>query len=441
MSVDNVFRELYFNSTPGFGRKADVEICQNGLGVNRAYLKICLFELRRTHTFGKNMLHCEYKDDFIYHLIKMIEIEIDGTTMFQNNSFALRLADIASESDAAVKHFGKIHYENNGPVVYYPLNLSQIFQESVSYGSNSKLPLNYKGIRLCDALKTSFKMYVTFGEIKDLFDFELKKSDYGVIPLPTDFTFAPSDWKIEHASLFCNYDLDPMSNLSVPIPQSVYPIRQTVSHWITQKEEFEAAFTIIKCKLLPPTEFAHITKLNAITDIVFRVYFSNTDSINPKRESRSIWVSKYKFQLNGHDIANEDTVSLANLEYQLKGRVISSENEFIRPVTIGMEPDPDPYVRINIFDTVNPILDSSNNVFGYCPHIKNFDMEKDVLQLNLWLSYFRKIDPKEKYTVECCFKVNYELTYDLDGTCRFPCLIKPETYVSTPNIPFEDIAF
>ena len=164
---DILFCEQYFHGISGFGKKSLCEISRHGDIAEEFYLKIVLPDLPKCITWKK--------ENFIYKLINQIEIEIGGYNIVTYSSTKLKNIDKLNGSMEKIKLLSKL--KNN--VVYYPINLKDIFNEKYNCTDDicsicqydKKFSLKNHGIDLSHLYYQQVRFYVRFGNILDMVDY------------------------------------------------------------------------------------------------------------------------------------------------------------------------------------------------------------------------------------------------------------------------------
>lgn len=377
--------EQFFIADPKFNKKVCLELSQHhGIGINRAYIKVDLPELPSLTTFGAYNIEYKYKDFIIYDLIKCIEIVIDEVFNIKYNSEILQTIDYMYENEKQVQYLGQLH--NNQ--IYYPINLNQIFSRSESLTTNdtSDLPLDYHGIRLCDAKYLNIRFFVTFGSLHDIVNiYHPHDNSYECCykgPPAEIYDKAIQlikDLEIRHASMIFNYTQSLAVNKISPI---LSPIYQTITYWIHDEiyHEIIKDMTNLEIKLHPTPH--KIKYLNSITDIIFTPESFSTMKITQN-------VIKY----NNKECYDAGTSQLLRLEYEYSHFPIVSED--------------DNYLMYTF----------KKNAYGYKMNIFDFDKTKDNLILYLWFDKY-KYD-KGYCKIDYYYKVTQIIAYDRNDKLHF----------------------
>jgi hypothetical protein len=162
--------EQYFSGKPDFGRQVFSLICRNGDGINKIILKIVLPMLPDG---------IKYKNNCFYDLLKNVKLTIGGTIVFEYKSEQLKKIDIIT------KKYGKTIYlkdSNTNNVIYYPIDLSDIFGRSVMSGvydsqnTSQIFDLTFKGIRLCDLSHNEVKLHIELNDIFNVIENKIDKN-------------------------------------------------------------------------------------------------------------------------------------------------------------------------------------------------------------------------------------------------------------------------
>ena len=183
--------EQLFEKPANFSQKASCHICKNGDGIDQIILKVELPNLPDG---------IQYKNDCVYDLLKTIELYIGGSYFLTYNSNELKQLRVIS---SYLNHKSNPR-SNNKNIIYYAINLNEIFGESKIENKDenedgifdgifdgmfdfsfkgineifgeSKIEnkdenedeifdLGFKGIRLCDLLHAKVTLYIDFNDI------------------------------------------------------------------------------------------------------------------------------------------------------------------------------------------------------------------------------------------------------------------------------------
>lgn len=326
MSLQMEYIEQHFSGEVKFGAKCRCYIARNGSGISNLYIKFVLPDL----PYG---IH--YKKILVYDLIKKIKLVIGGETIFKYNSTQLEILDRRNDKYDRIM---KMCEQKNG-IVFYPVDLSEIFLESNlfsvsvyndknemkeykysrsnSYANNSIFASyecnfndsDYHGLRLGNHQYHDVNFFIRIGDIMDLVEY----SDDNYFYIKEKI----SKLDLIDASIFCNYQYGLTENKTV-YNRINYNINQKMNLWIGNEEEIEFGNQkeyILKIPLnnMLPIEEMIVKMEPNIDGVKFCLVALDNKSIEP-RVDRPFW--------------HEEASGLMNLEYNFDHPRIDQENGF-----------------------------------------------------------------------------------------------------------------
>lgn len=320
-----------FVGYPNFGRRtlcnlnSDVNIKTynnmqfrgNCIGIDKIILKLVLPKLPDG---------IKYKNDCIYDLLKNIALDIGGTYFFKYSSAQLKKLEFLRQKNEQELN----PHDENHNVIYYSINLNEIFGESTIKTENKDQikDLTFKGLRLCELFYQEVRLCVDYNDIFSIIENTVEAESN----LHTELT------KLEmiDCSAFVNY----VFSRNGEIKRNKEKVtKQKIKIWKTYDEEINGLSQGIKSVKIPMNQsFVNSYK---IKKLIFEC-------------DQGKKLKNYLCQINGSEIFEPIDPNEMNAIYELNNNKKLDENTYAIDLdSMSLKSDSDIVLSLEFTESIN----------------------------------------------------------------------------------------